>query len=72
MSLGDYLMTFAAFFGFGLGTGGGVALGSAYILYKTRFWWDAGTGSGGERGKSKEERVPRGEIVRRWKTPEGK
>ena len=65
MNLSDYLLTFAAFFGFGLGTGGGVALGTAYILYKTRFWWETGE----QRAASDEPRVPRGDIVRRWKTP---
>lgn len=30
----DFLMTFAAFVGFGLGCGGGVALGAMYVLHK--------------------------------------
>lgn len=34
MSFGDFLLTFFAFLGFGLGCGGGVALGTVYILRK--------------------------------------
>lgn len=34
MNWADFLMTFAAFVGFGLGCGGGVALGAMYVLHK--------------------------------------